>query len=134
LPDERYRWQAAASIEPDEVVERHRQGAEPWPGALPAPSPTVVFEVPIQVDVVGVSGDAIRVTGRGEITEPPAVLIVDRTQHAVRAWAGPWPIEQRWWSAGRSRRLARFQLVTEDGVAHLVAVEQQRWVILATYA
>jgi protein ImuB len=134
LPDERYRWLAAASIEPEEVVERNRPGVEPWPGALPAPSPTVVFEVPIEVDVVGVSGVAVRVTGRGEITEPPAVLVVGPVQHAVRAWAGPWPVEQRWWSADRSRRLARFQLVTEDGVAHLVAVEQQRWVILATYA
>jgi protein ImuB len=134
LPDERYRWQTAASIEPDEVVERNRPGAEPWPGSLPAPSPTVVFDVPIEVDVVGASGTPVRVTGRGEITEPPAVLVVDRAQFAVSAWAGPWPVEQRWWSADHSRRLARFQLVTEDGVAHLVAVEQQRWVILATYA
>ena len=30
--------------------------------------------------------------------------------------------------------LARFQLLTADGVAHLVALEQHRWWLLATYA
>jgi hypothetical protein len=30
--------------------------------------------------------------------------------------------------------MARFQMVTEHGVAHLVGVEQQRWSILATYS
>jgi hypothetical protein len=29
--------------------------------------------------------------------------------------------------------LARLQVVTEGGAAHLVGVEQQRWSILATY-
>jgi hypothetical protein len=30
--------------------------------------------------------------------------------------------------------LARFQVVTDEGVAHLVGIEQQRWSILATYS
>ncbi|MEZ5295303.1 MAG: hypothetical protein R2697_03215 [Ilumatobacteraceae bacterium] len=60
--------------------------------------------------------------------------IVDgSSRHVVRAWVGPWPIEQRWWTE-RPRRLARFQLVTDRGVAHLAAIERQRWVLLATYA
>ena len=52
----------------------------------------------------------------------------------MRSWAGPWLIEQRWWEPLRHRRLAQFQVVTDDGDAYLVAAERQRWWILATYA
>jgi len=54
-------------------------------------------------------------------------------RHEVRSWAGPWPVDQRWWSTDRARRLARLQVVTADGAAHLIAIEQQRWTLLATY-
>jgi protein ImuB len=76
----------------------------------------------------------VRVSGRGDISAPPAELVVGSKRQRVVAWAGPWPVEQRWWSVEQSRRVARFQVVTERGVAHLVGVEQQRWSILATYA
>ena len=79
-------------------------------------------------------GEVVWVTGRGDVSAPPAVLALSSTRHRVVAWAGPWPIEQRWWSPDRARRLARFQVVTDQGVAHLMGVEQQRWSILATYS
>lgn len=132
LPDERYRWEPASSIDVEELADRARPSGGPWPGALPAPSPTVVYAEPVEVVVAGASGAPVRVSGRGDVSEPPAVLVAGHARHAVRAWVGPWPVEQRWWS-DRARRLARFQLVTEHGVAHLVALEQQRWVLLATY-
>ena len=132
LPDERYRWEPAASIDVDDLAERTRRSGGPWPGALPAPSPTVVYGDPVEVVVLGASGAPVQVSGRGEVSEPPVALVEGAARHVVRAWVGPWPVEQRWWSE-RSRRLARFQLVTEHGAAHLVALEQQRWVLLATY-
>ena len=49
-------------------------------------------------------------------------------------WAGPWPLDERWWDERHHRRLARFQIVTADGLAHLVVVERQRWSIVASYA
>jgi protein ImuB len=52
----------------------------------------------------------------------------------LRSWAGPWPIDQRWWEPRSHRRVAQFQVVTDDGEAYLVAAEQQRWWILAVYA
>ena len=52
----------------------------------------------------------------------------------LRSWAGPWLIDQRWWEPLRHRRLAQFQVVTDDGDAYLVAAERQRWWILAAYA
>ncbi len=52
---------------------------------------------------------------------------------AVTAWAGPWPVEQRWWEPGRGRRLARFQVVTDGRDGLLVAAEHRRWWLLARY-
>ena len=134
LPIERYRWVSAASVDLEHASDRLDGGDGPWPGSLPAPAPAVVPEQPIAAELLDEAGEQIRVSGRGEVSASPVSLIVGSRRHRVVAWAGPWPIEQRWWSSGRSRRLARFQVVTEQGVAHLMGVEQQRWSILATYS
>jgi protein ImuB len=134
LPGERYRLVPAVSVELHEAAGRLGRGDGPWPGSVPAPSPTVVPREPVPVEVVDGDGAPVQVSGRGEVSAPPAELVVAGRRHRVAAWAGPWPIEQRWWSPQQARRLARFQLVTERGVAHLVGVERQQWTILATYA
>ena len=134
LPADRYRLVPATSVDLEDSSDRLDRGEGPWPGAAPIPSPTIVPEQPIVVELLDEQGQPVRVSGRGEVSAPPAVLVTGSTRQRVTAWAGPWPIEQRWWSTGRQRRLARFQLVTEQGVAHLVSIEQQRWSILATYS
>src|SRR4029079_9266153 len=103
----------------------------PWPGSVPTPSPTVVPATPVPVELLAGDGRAVAVTGRGEISAAPTELIVGSHRHRIVAWAGPWPLEQRWWTSERSRRLARLQIVTEGGAAHLIAVEQQRGSVLA---
>lgn len=134
LPSERYRWVSAASVDLDEPAGRLDRGDGPWPGGIPAPSPAVVPGEPVSVEIFDDQGETVRVNGRGDVSAPPAVLAFPTVRHRLVAWAGPWPVEQRWWSPERARRLARFQVVTEQGVAHLVGVEQQRWSILATYS
>ena len=52
---------------------------------------------------------------------------------AVVAWAGPWPLDERWWRPSARRRQARFQLVLNDGSAHLCVLEAGRWQREATY-
>jgi protein ImuB len=52
---------------------------------------------------------------------------------AVRAWAGPWLYDERWWDPIGHRRRARFQVVLEDGTAHLLTIEAGRWWVEATY-
>ena len=54
-------------------------------------------------------------------------------RRAVTHWAGPWPVQQRWWDAPRSRRATRFQLVDEHGDAWLVLRENDRWWAEARY-
>lgn len=134
LPHERYRWVPASSVELDDHRSRLDRGEGPWPGVIPSPPPSVVPPEPVAIELFDREGRDVVVNGRGEISAEPATLVVGNARQRVDAWAGPWPVEQRWWSADRSRRLARLQLVTEHGVAHLVALEQRRWTMLATYS
>jgi protein ImuB len=52
---------------------------------------------------------------------------------AITSWAGPWPVAESWWEPGLARRQARFQLVTEDGSAWLVVLQDGGWLIEASY-
>jgi protein ImuB len=107
---------------------------EPWPGRLPEPSPTTVPVTRVAVDVVDETGTPVLVSGRGALSAAPARLaIADRAPRPITAWAGPWPVEERWWDASTHRRRARFQVLTDDGVARLVALEGGRWWLEAVY-
>jgi len=91
---------------------------------LAGPEPLVVLDA---------NSGPVGVSGRAQVSGPPAVLRrADGRTSRIAAWAGPWPLEERWWSS-RSRRQARFQLVLDDGTAHLCAVESGRWQREATY-
>lgn len=105
----------------------------PWPGRLGAPAPAEVLAEPEPLVVLDANGDPVGVSGRAQASAPPAMLRrADGRTSRIAAWAGPWPLEERWWSS-RSRRQARFQLVLDDGTAHLCAVEGGRWQREATY-
>jgi len=138
LPGDRYTWVPASTTDlsdPDDTAERVRPRLdEPWPGALPAPSPAVVLPAARSAELVDADGAPVRVSGRGELSAAPAALSVDGGRAvAVSAWAGPWPLDERWWDPGHHRRLARFQIVTVDGTAHLVIAEHRRWWVAANY-
>lgn len=108
--------------------------AGPWPGRMPAPAPARIHAMPLPAEVVDAGGGAISVTGRGDISAAPARLSVDGGPWCeVVAWAGPWPLEERWWDEASGRRRARTQLVTADGLARLVVLEGGRWHVEATY-
>jgi protein ImuB len=107
---------------------------EPWPGRLATPSPATVAPDPVAVDVVDSDGAPVQVSGRGFVSSPPARLAIgDQQPCSVVAWAGPWPVEERWWDDAGHRRRARFQLLTADGVARLLTVEGGRWWLTAVY-
>ena len=106
----------------------------PWPGRLPSPQPAVVLTQPEPVTITDCGGSSVTVSGRGEVSAAPLQL-TDSTGHSqsVVAWAGPWPLDERWWRPSARRRQARFQLVLEDGSAHLCVLETGRWQREATY-
>ncbi len=65
---------AGASVDLDDPSDRLDRGDGPWPGGLPAPSPAVVPDEPMPVEVLDEHGEVVRVTGRGDVSAPPAVL------------------------------------------------------------
>jgi protein ImuB len=110
-----------------------REGPPPWPGALPAPAPTVLVDR-TPAEVTDPDGTPVAVTGRGVLTGAPARMQVGTGRWTdVTAWAGPWPIEERWWDPVRHRRRARLQVLDAHGVARLLSLEGGRWWVEAVY-
>jgi protein ImuB len=111
-----------------------RPADRPWPGQIPAPAPATVYPAPLAASVTDESGQAVSVSGRAELSAPPARLAAGGgAARAITAWAGPWPVTERWWDPAHARRQARFQLVTDDGNAWLAVLQDGRWLIEASY-
>lgn len=105
-----------------------RPSDRPWPGHLEGPAPALVYDRPPAVRLEDAQG------GPAERMDPqrPCWLRTGATRRRVIAWAGPWPLRQRWWS-GQATAVERFQLVTEDQQAWLVATTGGRWWVEARY-
>jgi protein ImuB len=89
-----------------------------WPGSLPSPFPARVFDPPLPAELVDARGIAITVNGRGEQMRSPAHVrcrALPEGGGAVRAWAGPWAHDVRWWDPTAHRRYARWQIVVDHG-------------------
>ena len=141
----------------DEPVPRADPG-QPWPGQLPEPSPVVLRDDPIEL--LDVDGNAVRVTGRGLFSADPVRLAGDGRSSRLSWWAGPWPVDERWWEAGgvasrgeevtveaavgsgrpvRSGRTARVQVLLDGeggdgaGQALLLCYRQRRWYVEGVY-
>lgn len=98
--------------------------AQPWPGRLPSPAPSVLIDPPSPVQVLDEGGQPVVITERGAVLRAPARLGVgNEAPVAVTSWAGPWPVDERWWDPASSVRVARLQLVDVRGRAYLVAGE-----------
>ncbi|MEU8314077.1 MULTISPECIES: DNA polymerase Y family protein [unclassified Micromonospora] len=114
---------------------RGRAVAEPpWPGRIPPPSPAVVLPTPLPADVRDAAGQPVVVTARLAVSAAPARLTVgDGRPAEITGWAGPWPVDERWWAPAEARRRARFQVSLADGAALLLAVEGGQWLVEAIY-
>lgn len=104
----------------------------PWPGRVPSPSPSVVPPQPLPAQVLDADGDQVTVSGRSTVSSPPDRLVVGGATRAITAWTGPWPVWEHWWGDS-GRRFARFQMVTDDGQAWLIRVENGQWAIEGGY-
>jgi protein ImuB len=109
-----------------------RSAAEPWPGRLPHPLPGTVFETRHPVQVVDARGETVLALDRGGLTASPAAILAGAKRLAITAWAGPWPIDERWWSAD-ARRAWRVQAVDDVGCGWLLVLEGGAWWAEARY-
>jgi protein ImuB len=106
----------------------------PWPGRLPAPAPASVLPEPMPAAVYSDDGSLVGVTARLAVTAPPARVSVGGTPPVeIAGWAGPWPVDERWWAPMESHRGARFQMLLADGRALLVSLVDGRWQVEAVY-
>lgn len=130
--DESYLLVPAATTDLLDRLATTAPGAEPWPGRLPTPSPVTLRDD--EVEVLDDASVPVKVSGRGMISASPRVMR-DSAGHTHRIvnWAGPWPVDDRWWDTHRRRRLARCQILLESGVAHLIVVENGAWRLAASY-
>jgi protein ImuB len=104
--------------------EREPRGqAQPWPGRLPSPAPATVLDEPAAIAVCTGDGSPLDIDERLELTGPPATVREGPRQAAitVTGWAGPWPVQERWWAPEEANTVVRLQLGLIDGRALLVA-------------
>ncbi|MBY0387224.1 MAG: DNA polymerase Y family protein [Mycobacterium pseudokansasii] len=114
----------------------HADPNQPWPGQLPEPSPAVLLDDP--VELLDVQGNSVGVTSRGMFSADPARLTVGGRDERLRWWAGPWPVDERWWDdrpeAGQGgSRTARAQVLLESERALLLCYRQRRWYLEGSY-
>jgi protein ImuB len=106
----------------------------PWPGRLPKPSPAVVLHQPVPAVVLAADGEPVGVSARLEPTGDPAELLLPSgARIGIAGWAGPWPVDERWWAPAEARRRARFQIGVTDGRAFLMTLSGGHWAIEAIY-
>ena len=107
---------------------------QPWPGRMPGPAPATVFAEPVPAVVVDSRGNPVDVDSRGLLSADPAFFSAgpDDGRRPVHSWAGPWPINERWWDP-KGRVLNRFQVVDRSGTAWLLLLEDHAWWVEAGY-
>jgi protein ImuB len=89
-----------------------------WPGAVPGPAPARVHLRAVPAELLDPEGRPIVVSARGEATHRPARLACAALPNgggAVRAWAGPWVHDVRWWDRSARRRRALWHVVVDVG-------------------
>lgn len=137
-----------------------RRIEHPWPGRIPDPAPATVLVSPQPVAVLDAGGQSVTVDRRlgmsafptwvrlpidpkdermaatrrhplsghvGDVGEPSWGL-----PQPVEAWAGPWPVVERWWARDESRG-AYLQISVREGQAILAAFSGGQWLLEAVY-
>jgi protein ImuB len=93
-----------------------------------------VFADASEAEVVDSFGAPVGVSGRFIVNASPArVRLKGSGWRDVASWAGPWPVDEKWWDESAHRRRARFQIALADGTAHLLSLEDGSWRLEATY-
>ncbi|MEV6071616.1 DNA polymerase Y family protein [Nocardia sp. NPDC052001] len=101
--------------------------AQPWPGRLPEPAPTVVWATRPEVRLEAADGSPIWVTDRGLFTADPAQLHWGSRSWKLTGWAGPWPLDDRWWVHGIQHGVAaraQVQLDSDNRVLLLLGYDR----------
>ena len=114
-----------------------RDATLPWPGALPSPAPATVLAERERVRLLTADGADVVVDTRLQMPTEPAEVEPSGTGSATRSavvgWAGPWPLDERWWEPGGGQRRVLLQVVLDDGRGLLLAQDAGVWHVEAVY-
>lgn len=110
-------------------VPPERDAVLPWPGSLPPPYPSEVFNPPLPARVTAADGTPPRVDERGALSAAPAWI----EETPVSSWAGPWPLRERAWDKDHARLAQRLQIVDDSQRAWLVLWEDDAWWVEGRY-
>lgn len=110
-----------------ERLERSTPSRPPWPGMVPEPLPATVFADPCPVALLTASGMPVALNPRGALVGDPVTFTVGGRSQPVIGWAGPWPVDERFWDDAKHRTAARFQVVAGDGSAWLLLLDEHGW-------
>jgi len=110
------------------------QATAEFVGQLPRPLPASVFQPPTPVGLTDASGHPVSVQDAA-LTGHPAVLQSGSHSRDVVAWAGPWPVVERWWDQQAARRRYRLQLLDDQEVGWLISQDGAggSWQVEARY-
>ncbi|MGO2139127.1 MAG: DNA polymerase Y family protein [Leucobacter sp.] len=99
---------------------RRRRAPGPWPGALAAPQPTLVFSPPLRARLTDGEGEVVAIDEEDLLAATPHALRVEGlpSPGTVRGWSKPWPIREHWWE-GRPERF-RMQVELDIGESWLL--------------
>ena len=135
-PADRVRW-----VPWGDAREEPAEPPAAWPGAVPGPAPGRVYAPAVPAELLDPDGRPVAVSSRGEAAGPPTRLlcaVLPGGGGAVRAWAGPWVHDVRWWDRRGRRRRALWHVVVgagdaDDEVACLVGIEGGHASVEAVY-
>ena len=116
----------------DELVPLSDPSA-PWPGKLPQPAPAAVLDTSPRVMLENSSGNGVRIDERGGFDSRPAVLRWGSKHWMLSGWAGPWPLDERWWDPAIGTQGARVQVLFEESRALLLIYDEDGWRVEGIY-
>ena len=107
--------------------------SEPWPSDMPSFYPSIFYENPIKIDIIGKNELKISVSSKAITSDIPNLIVGTRFKKKIATSFGPWPVSEYWWDESKFRRLAYMQLITEDETAVLVYSLKQQWYLAGIY-
>ncbi|MBI8999403.1 DNA polymerase Y family protein [Corynebacterium sp. CCM 9185] len=115
-----------------------------WIGALPGPHPARrgggSAHPASRVCLLDAADHPVQVTAEVLLDRAPYTVCWGAARYRVTGWAGPWPVDERWWDPDTRVRCARIQITADGGgsdntvrQAWLLMWLAGRWLIEASY-
>lgn len=119
----------------DDGADKTASETPPWPGKLLGSSPAICFDSEMEASILTKEGVPVGVSANVAMIGDPYFLEVQGSGKRVRVlgWSSLWPMMERWWDPGRSTKVVRVQMVTDEAGALLVKRSNGKWLIEGWY-